>query len=150
MEGYFVVLVCIVELEYQLYIGKCYLCECMWLVSEDELDDYLLVQFYGQVVSVVLVFWNWWVVVCQLGVIEVQSYDLLLQVIFWGVCIGLLLYYVGCLECNLVVLLQVFDELMWWEVWMSVQLEVENCVEVCVLFDLIEYVFDDWCDWFGC
>ncbi|HBO8602928.1 TPA: LysR family transcriptional regulator, partial [Pseudomonas aeruginosa] len=35
------------------------------------------------------------------------------------------------------------------EVWMSVQPEAENRVEVRALLDLIEHAFDDRRDWFG-
>ena len=44
---------------------------------------------------------------------------------------------------------RVFDEPMRREVWMSVQPEAENRVEVRALLDLIEHAFDDRRDWFG-
>ncbi|ENF4986368.1 TPA: LysR family transcriptional regulator, partial [Pseudomonas aeruginosa] len=53
------------------------------------------------------------------------------------------------LERNLAALPQVFDEPMRREVWMSVQPEAENRVEVRALLDLIEHAFDDRRDWFG-
>ncbi len=55
----------------------------------------------------------------------------------------------GRLERNLAALPQVFDEPMRREVWMSVQPEAENRVEVRALLDLIEHAFDDRRDWFG-
>ncbi|HHN0040038.1 TPA: LysR substrate-binding domain-containing protein [Pseudomonas aeruginosa] len=93
--------------------------------------------------------WNRRVAARQSGVIEVQSHDLLLQAILWGACIGLLPHYAGRLERNLAALPQVFDEPMRREVWMSVQPEAENRVEVRALLDLIEHAFDDRRDWFG-
>ena len=115
----------------------------------DELDDYLLAQLHGHAASAALAPWNRRVAARQSGVIEVQSHDLLLQAILWGACIGLLPHYAGRLERNLAALPQVFDEPMRREVWMSVQPEAENHVEVRALLDLIEHAFDDRRDWFG-
>ncbi|HGP3029820.1 TPA: LysR substrate-binding domain-containing protein, partial [Pseudomonas aeruginosa] len=112
-------------------------------------DDYLLAQLHGQAASAALAPWNRRVAARQSGVIEVQSHDLLLQAILWGACIGLLPHYAGRLERNLAALPQVFDEPMRREVWMSVQPEAENRVEVRALLDLIEHAFDDRRDWFG-
>ncbi|MDF5954313.1 LysR family transcriptional regulator [Pseudomonas aeruginosa] len=109
----------------------------------------LLAQLHGQAASAALAPWNRRVAARQSGVIEVQSHDLLLQAILWGACIGLLPHYAGRLERNLAALPQVFDEPMRREVWMSVQPEAENRVEVRALLDLIEHAFDDRRDWFG-
>ncbi|WP_044062463.1 LysR substrate-binding domain-containing protein, partial [Pseudomonas aeruginosa] len=139
----------IAELEYQPHIGKRYSRERTRPASEDELDDYLLAQLHGHAASAALAPWNRRVAARQSGVIEVQSHDLLLQAILWGACIGLLPHYAGRLERNLAALPQVFDEPMRREVWMSVQPEAENRVEVRALLDLIEHAFDDRRDWFG-
>ncbi|EPQ7039418.1 LysR substrate-binding domain-containing protein, partial [Pseudomonas aeruginosa] len=149
MEGHFAAPARIAELEYQPHIGKRYSRERTRPASEDELDDYLLAQLHGQAASAALAPWNRRVAARQSGVIEVQSHDLLLQAILWGACIGLLPHYAGRLERNLAALPQVFDEPMRREVWMSVQPEAENRVEVRALLDLIEHAFDDRRDWFG-
>ncbi|MGI0829172.1 LysR family transcriptional regulator [Pseudomonas aeruginosa] len=149
MEGHFAAPTRIAELEYQPHIGKRYSRERTRPASEDELDDYLLAQLHGQAASAALAPWNRRVAARQSGVIEVQSHDLLLQAILWGACIGLLPHYAGRLERNLAALPQVFDEPMRREVWMSVQPEAENRVEVRALLDLIEHAFDDRRDWFG-
>lgn len=149
MEGHFAAPARIAELEYQPHIGKRYSRERTRPASEDELDDYLLAQLHGQATSAALAPWNRRVAARQSGVIEVQSHDLLLQAILWGACIGLLPHYAGRLERNLAALPQVFDEPMRREVWMSVQPEAENRVEVRALLDLIEHAFDDRRDWFG-
>ncbi|HCI1764963.1 TPA: LysR family transcriptional regulator [Pseudomonas aeruginosa] len=149
MEGHFAAPARIAELEYQPHIGKRYSRERTRPASEDELDDYLLAQLHGQAASAALAPWNRRVAARQSGVIEVQSHDLLLQAILWGACIGLLPHYAGRLERNLAALPQVFDEPMRREVWMSVQPEAENRLEVRALLDLIEHAFDDRRDWFG-
>ncbi|HEJ5638521.1 TPA: LysR family transcriptional regulator, partial [Pseudomonas aeruginosa] len=149
MEGHFAAPARIAELEYQPHIGKRYSRERTRPASEDELDDYLLAQLHGHAASAALAPWNRRVAARQSGVIEVQSHDLLLQAILWGACIGLLPHYAGRLERNLAALPQVFDEPMRREVWMSVQPEAENRVEVRALLDLIEHAFDDRRDWFG-
>ncbi|WP_259698829.1 LysR substrate-binding domain-containing protein, partial [Pseudomonas chlororaphis] len=92
--------------------------------------------------------WNQLVEQRLAGVVQVHSYELMLEMIRCGACIGLLPHYMSRFDRGLTALPGLFDEAMARQVWMAVNAEVEHDAEVQQLVDLILNTFRERSEWF--
>ena len=136
------------RLEYLPHIAKRYSRVAARPDNLDDLADFLLVQWQHdrQVES----FRPWNSVVDQrlAGVVQLHSYELMLEMIRCSACIGLLPQYMSQFDRSLIALPGLFEQPMQRQVWMAVNAESEGQADVQVIVELIQNTFNERREWF--
>jgi DNA-binding transcriptional LysR family regulator len=92
--------------------------------------------------------WNSTVGTRRSGVTQVNSYELMRQMIQWSACVGLLPHYVCALDKTLQPLPDLFDRGMPMQVWMAVHRDEAHREEVARLAALVRAAFEQLREWF--
>lgn len=92
--------------------------------------------------------WNELVEQRLAGVVQMQSYELMLEMIRCSACIGLLPAYMSRFDRGLIALPRLFVEPMQLQAWLGVNAESEELPEVQALTDLIQHTFAERREWF--
>jgi DNA-binding transcriptional LysR family regulator len=92
--------------------------------------------------------WNALIEQRRAGVVQVQSYELMLEMIRCSACIGLLPQYMSRFDRGLVALPEIFGLSMQRHLWMAVNTQTEGSPEVQMLRELIQHTLDERRDWF--
>lgn len=136
------------RLEYLPHIAKRYSRVAARPDSLDDLADFMLVQWQHdrQVES----FRPWNSVVDQrlAGVVQLHSYELMLEMIRCSGCIGLLPHYMSQFDRGLIALPGMFEQPMQRQVWMAVNAETQGQVDVQMIVELIHNTFNERREWF--
>lgn len=136
------------RLDYLPHIAKRYSRVAARPDSLDDLADFMLVQWQPdrQVES----FRPWNGVVDQrlAGVVQLHSYELMLEMIRCSACIGLLPHYMSQFDRGLLALSGLFDQPMQRQVWMAVNAESAEQAEVQMIVELIHNTFNERREWF--
>ncbi|MBI6619134.1 LysR family transcriptional regulator [Pseudomonas corrugata] len=113
-----------------------------------DLDDYMLVQWQPDRHVDSFAPWNTLVEERRAGVAQVQSYELMLEMIRCCACIGLLPHYMARFDRGLVALPGLFDQPMQRHLWMAVGTEARHKPQVQMLVELIRHTLDERREWF--
>jgi DNA-binding transcriptional LysR family regulator len=136
------------RLEYLPHIAKRYSRVAARPDSLDDLSDFMLVQWQHdrQVES----FRPWNSVVDQrlAGVVQLHSYELMLEMIRCSACIGLLPRYISQFDRGLIALPELFDQPMQRQVWMAVNADTQGQTDVQMIVELIHNTFTERREWF--
>ncbi len=92
--------------------------------------------------------WNELVEQRLAGVVQMQSYELMLEMIRCSACIGLLPAYMSRFDRGLIALPGLFEEPMQLQAWLAVNAESQALAEVQTLVDLIHHTFNERQEWF--
>lgn len=135
-------------LEYLPHIAKRYSRVTARPVSLDDLADFLLVQWQHE--RPVESFRPWHDIVDQrlAGVVQLHSYELMLEMIRCSACIGLLPGYMGRFDRGLIALPGLFDQSMQRQVWMAVNRESVECEQTRMIAEMIRNTFRERREWF--
>ncbi|MCL6701789.1 LysR family transcriptional regulator [Pseudomonas sp. T1.Ur] len=139
---------CLAELEYIPHIAKRYSREASRPRSLAELQDYMLVSLHDYAKMPSLQPWNSTVGTRRSGVTQVNSYELMRQMIQWSACVGLLPHYVCALDKTLQPLPDLFDRGMPMQVWMAIHRDEAHRDEVTRLAALVRAAFEQLREWF--
>jgi DNA-binding transcriptional LysR family regulator len=135
------------RLDYLPHIAKRYSRAASRPDSLDDLADFLLVQWqpHQQVES----FGPWNALVDQrlAGVVQLHSYELLLEMIRCSACIGLLPGYMSRFDRGLIALPGLFEP-MQRQVWMAVNAQSADDGQVQMIVELIRNTFTERQEWF--
>ncbi|WP_413770041.1 LysR substrate-binding domain-containing protein, partial [Vibrio vulnificus] len=82
------------------------------------------------------------------GVVQVQSYELMLEMIRCSACIGLLPQYMSRFDRGLVALPGLFGLSMQRHLWMAINAQAQDSPEVQMLVELIHHTQDERREWF--
>jgi DNA-binding transcriptional LysR family regulator len=136
------------RLEYLPHIAKRYSRVAARPDSLDDLADFMLVQWQHdrQVES----FRPWNSVVDQrlAGVVQLHSYELMLEMIRCSACIGLLPRYISQFDRGLIALPELFEQPMQRQVWMAVNADTQGQADVQMIVELIQNTFNERREWF--
>ena len=136
------------RLEYLPHIAKRYSRVAARPDSLDDLADFMLVQWQHdrQVES----FRPWNTVVDQrlAGVVQLHSYELMLEMIRCSACIGLLPRYISQFDRGLIALPELFEQPMPRQVWMAVNADTQGQADVQMIVELIHNTFNERREWF--
>ncbi|MGE8150367.1 LysR family transcriptional regulator [Pseudomonas vancouverensis] len=136
------------RLDYLPHIAKRYSRVATRPESVDDLEDFLLVQWQQdrQVES----FRPWNALVDQrlAGVVQLHSYELMLEMIRCSACIGLLPQYMSRFDRGLIELPGLFGQPMQRQVWMAINAQSRDEAQVQMIVELIHSTFDERRDWF--
>ena len=113
-----------------------------------DLEDYMLVQWQHDRQIDDFQPWNHLVEQRLAGVVQVHSYELMLEMIRCSACIGLLPCYITRFDRGLVALPGLFDESMQRRAWLATRREAEGREEVQLLVDLVLGTFRERREWF--
>ncbi|BBP59232.1 LysR family transcriptional regulator [Pseudomonas sp. St316] len=136
------------RLDYVPHIAKRYSRPATRPDCLDDLNDYMLVQWQADRRVDGFAPWNALIEQRRAGVVQVQSYELMLEMIRCSACIGLLPQYMSRFDRGLVALPQVFGMPMQRHLWMAVNAQAEGAPEVRMLVELIHHALDERRDWF--
>ncbi|MBX8621599.1 LysR family transcriptional regulator [Pseudomonas glycinae] len=136
------------QLEYQPHIAKRYSRVTARPESPDDLADFMLVQRQHDRQIDSFRPWNELVAQRLAGVVQMQSYELMLEMIRCSACIGLLPMYMSRFDRGLVALPGLFDEAMRLQAWLAVNSESQEAGEVRTLVELIQRTFNERQEWF--
>ncbi|MBV4458687.1 LysR family transcriptional regulator [Pseudomonas sp. COR58] len=114
----------------------------------DDLADFMLVQWRHDRQIDGFRPWNNLVEQRLAGVVQMQSYELMLEMIRCSACIGLLPMYMGRFDRGLVALPGLFEEPMRLQAWLAVNAESQASAEVQALAGLIRHTFSERQEWF--
>ncbi|WP_090210979.1 LysR family transcriptional regulator [Pseudomonas asplenii] len=136
------------RLDYLPHIAKRYSRVAVRPDSREDLEDYMLVQWQQD--RRIEGFQPWNNVVDQrlAGVVQVHSYELMLEMIRCGACIGLLPRYITRFDRGLAALPGLFDDPMQRRAWLATQRGAEGREEVQVIVELILHTFRERREWF--
>ncbi|WP_338580679.1 LysR family transcriptional regulator [Pseudomonas sp. MAG733B] len=136
------------RLDYKPHIAKRYSRVTSRPETLDDLADFLLVQWQHdrQVES----FRPWNALVDQrlAGVVQLHSYELMLEMIRCSACIGLLPQYMGRFDRGLIELPGLFSQPMQRQVWLAVNAESRDEAQVQMIVELIQNTFNERREWF--
>ncbi|VEF11376.1 LysR family transcriptional regulator [Pseudomonas fluorescens] len=116
--------------------------------SRDDLADFMLVQWQHDRQVDSFRPWNELVEQRLAGVVRMQSYELMLEMIRCSACIGLLPTYMSRFDRGLIALPGLFEEPMQLQAWLAVNAESQKVAEVQILTDLIHHTFAERHEWF--
>ncbi|BBP71078.1 transcriptional regulator [Pseudomonas sp. Seg1] len=116
--------------------------------SADDLADFMLVQWQHDRQIDSFRPWNNLVEQRLAGVVQMQSYELMLEMIRCSACIGLLPIYMSRYDRGLVALPGLFEESMQLQAWLAVNAESQHIAEVQTLVELIHHTFNERQEWF--
>ncbi len=138
----------LVQLDYLPHIAKRYSRVASRPECVDDLAGFLLVQWQqdGQVES--LRPWNTLVDQRLAGAVQLQSWELMLEMIRYSACIGLLPHYMSHFDRGLIALPGLFDQPMRRQVWMAVNASSGDDAQVRMIVELIENTFSERRAWF--
>jgi len=138
----------LVQLNYLPHIAKRYSRVASRPECVDDLAGFLLVQWQqdGQVES--LRPWNALVDQRLAGAVQLQSWELMLEMIRCSACIGLLPHYMSHFDRALIALPGLFDQPMRRQVWMAVNAHSGGDAQVRMIVELIENTFSERRAWF--
>jgi len=135
-------------LDYLPHIAKRYSRVTARPETPDDLIDFMLVQWQHDRQIDSFRPWNELVEQRLAGVVQMQSYELMLEMIRCSACIGLLPAYMSRFDRGLIALPRLFVEPMQLQVWLAVNAESEELPEVQALTDLIQHTFAERREWF--
>ncbi len=136
------------RLDYSPHIAKRYSRLAVRPDSIEDLADYMLVQWQPDRQVEALRPWNSLVEQRLAGVVRVEAYPLMLEMIRCSACIGLLPRYMSCFDRGLTALDGVFLEGMQRQVWMGVSADVRHPLEVGWVVEMIRNTFLERGEWF--
>lgn len=138
----------LVQLNYLPHIAKRYSRVASRPECVDDLAGFLLVQWQqdGQVES--LRPWNALVDQRLAGAVQLQSWELMLEMIRCSACIGLLPHYMSHFDRGLIALPGLFGQPMRRQVWMAVNAHSGGDAQVRMIVELIENTFNERRAWF--
>ncbi len=136
------------QLTYLPHIAKRYSRVTARPTSADDLADFMLVQWQHDRHVDSFRPWNELVEQRLAGVVKLQSYELMLDMIRCSACIGLLPGYMSRYDRSLVSLPGVFSEPMQHQVWLAVNADSGEVAEVQMLAQLIRNTFAERREWF--
>ncbi|MGY2199373.1 LysR family transcriptional regulator [Pseudomonas gingeri] len=136
------------RLDYLPHIAKRYSRVAVRPDSLDDLKDYMLVQWQHDRQIEGFQPWNSLVEQRLAGVVQVHSYELMLEMIRCSACIGLLPRYITRFDRGLAALPGLFDESMQRRAWLAIQREAGGREEVQMIVELILHTFRERREWF--
>jgi DNA-binding transcriptional LysR family regulator len=136
------------RLDYLPHIAKRYSRVTARPDTPDDLADFMLVQWQHDRQIDSFRPWNNLVEQRLAGVVQMQSYELMLEMIRCSACIGLLPAYMSRYDRGLVALPGLFDEPMQLQAWLAVNTESQDIAEVQTLTELIHHTFNERQEWF--
>lgn len=136
------------RLDYLPHIAKRYSRVTARPASADDLSDFMLVQWQHDRQIDSFRPWNELVEQRLAGVVQMQSYELMLEMIRCSACIGLLPAYMSRFDRGLVALPGLFDEPMQLQAWLAVNADSQAIEEVRTLVELIHHTFNERQEWF--
>lgn len=116
--------------------------------TPDELADFMLVQWQHDRQVQSFRPWNELVEQRLAGVVQMQSYELMLEMIRCSACIGLLPTYMSRFDRGLIALPGLFAEPMQLHAWLAVNTDSQDSPEIQALIDLIQQTFNERHEWF--
>ncbi|WP_322617328.1 LysR family transcriptional regulator [Pseudomonas sp. BIC9C] len=114
----------------------------------DDLADFLLVQWRQDCQVESFRPWNALVDQRLAGAVQLQSWELMLEMIRCSACIGLLPHYMSHFDRGLIALPSLFGQPMQRQVWMAVNAHSEHDAQVRMIAELIENTFSERREWF--
>jgi DNA-binding transcriptional LysR family regulator len=139
---------CLARLDYLPHIAKRYSRVASRPDSLDDLADFLLVQWQHDRQIDSFRAWNTLVDQRLAGVVQLHSYELMLEMIRCSACIGLLPGYMSRFDRSLIGLPELFDLPMQRQVWLAVNRHSEADAQVRMIVELINGTFSERRDWF--
>lgn len=139
---------CLAHVRYLPYVAKRYSRGANLPRSWSDLQDYMLVGYQGYAHSQALAPWRDALSQRRSGVTQVNSYELMRQMIQWSACIGLLPHYVGCIDKNLQALPEVFSQPMQQSVWLAVSPDAAERRDVQHIVEMLQKAFHQRREWF--
>jgi DNA-binding transcriptional LysR family regulator len=116
--------------------------------TPDDLADFMLVQWQHDRQIDSFRPWNELVEQRLAGVVQMQSYELMLEMIRCSACIGLLPAYMSRFDRGLIALPGLFEEPMQLQAWLAVNADSQSISEVQTLVELIHHTFNERQEWF--
>jgi len=139
---------CLARLDYLPHIAKRYSRVASRPDSLDDLADFLLVQWQHDRQIDSFRAWNTLVDQRLAGVVQLHSYELMLEMIRCSACIGLLPGYMSRFDRSLIGLPELFDLPMQRQVWLAVNRHSEADAQVRMIVELINGTFSERREWF--
>ncbi|MBK5301134.1 MULTISPECIES: LysR family transcriptional regulator [Gammaproteobacteria] len=136
------------RLDYLPHIAKRYSRVTARPDSLGDLADFMLVQWQHDRQVTAFGPWNSLVEQRLAGVVQLHSYELMLEMIRCSACIGLLPHYMSQFDRGLVALPGLFKQPMQRQVWMAVNADSRNESEVQGIVELIHNTFNERREWF--
>lgn len=136
------------RLDYVPHIAKRYSRPATRPDCLDDLNDYMLVQWQADRQVNSFAPWNDLMEQRRVGVVQVQSYELMLEMIRCSACIGLLPQYMSRFDRGLIALPGLFEHSMQRYLWIAVATQTREMPEVQMLVELIHHTLDERQEWF--
>lgn len=136
------------RLDYLPHIAKRYSRVAARPDSLGDLADFMLVQWQHDRQVETFGPWNRLVEQRLAGVVQLHSYELMLEMIRCSACIGLLPHYMSRFDRGLLALPGLFNQPMQRQVWMAVNADSRNEPEVQGIVELIRNTFNERREWF--
>lgn len=136
------------RLDYFPHIAKRYSRVAARPDSLDDLADFLLVQWQHDREVDSFRPWNTLVEQRLAGVVQLHSYELMLEMIRCSACIGLLPGYMSHFDRGLIALPGLFSEPAQRQVWMAVNAQSREEAQVQMIVELIRSTFEERREWF--
>ncbi|MBK5354297.1 LysR family transcriptional regulator [Pseudomonas sp. TH41] len=136
------------RLDYLPHIAKRYSRVASRPDSLDDLADFLLVQWQHDRQVDSFRPWNTLVEQRLAGVVQLHSYELMLEMIRCSACIGLLPGYMSHFDRGLIALPGLFDQPPQRQVWMAVNAQSQEEAQVQMIVELIRNTFEERREWF--
>nr|WP_315435021.1 LysR family transcriptional regulator [uncultured Pseudomonas sp.] len=136
------------RIEYLPHIAKRYSRVTARPETPEDLADFMLVQWQHDRQVESFRPWNELVEERLAGVVQMQSYELMLEMIRCSACIGLLPAYMSRFDRGLIALPGLFAEPMQLHAWLAVNTDSQNSPEIKTLIDLIQQTFNERHEWF--
>ncbi|RKS27744.1 LysR family transcriptional regulator [Pseudomonas sp. WPR_5_2] len=135
-------------LDYLPHIAKRYSRVASRPDSLDDLADFLLVQWQHDRQVENFRPWNQLVDQRLAGVVQLHSYELMLEMVRCSACIGLLPGYMSRFDRGLIGLPELFGQSMQRQVWMAVNADSAGEAQVQRLVELVQNTFNERREWF--
>lgn len=136
------------RLDYQPHIAKRYSRVTARPENLDDLADFLLVQWQHERQVDSFRPWNALMEQRLAGVVQLHSYELMLELIRCSACIGLLPGYMSRFDRGLIGLPGLFNQPMQRQVWLAVNEQSQEEAQVQMLVELILSTFEERREWF--
>jgi len=136
------------RIEYLPHIAKRYSRVTARPETPEDLADFMLVQWQHDRQVESFRPWNELVEQRLAGVVQMQSYELMLEMIRCSACIGLLPAYMSRFDRGLTALPGLFAETMQLHVWLAINADSQNAPETNTLTELIQQTFNERHEWF--
>lgn len=137
------------SLEYLPHIAKRYAREANRPTRLADLQDYMLVQWQGEVGVQALMPWQALLRTRSAGVTQIEDYEMYCQLIKCSASVGLLPHYATHLDRGLLALPGLFREPMRRRVWLAVNGQTEGDPLVQVMVGAIRAAFEERREWFA-